>query len=61
MNGKFRARKLVVNDEGEFTHRCLDCGYSTAFQYEDYCDAGCKVLVTECVTCNLLRERTIKD
>lgn len=60
--GKFRALKnTLTNDEGEFTHKCLSCNLSTAYEYEDYCEAGCDVLVIECITCSAMRERTIRD
>jgi hypothetical protein len=57
-DAKFRALKdVLINDDGEFTHKCLNCGQDTAFEYEDICEAGCDVLVVECVSCNLMRER----
>jgi hypothetical protein len=58
----FRALKnVLINDDGEFTHKCLNCGNSTAYEYEDMCEAGCDVLIVECITCNLTRERNITD
>jgi hypothetical protein len=56
--GHFRSLKnVLVNDDGEFTHKCLGCNQNTAFEYEDYCEAGCEVLIVECVNCSATRER----
>ena len=51
--------KVVVNDSGEFSHRCLACNQVTGHQYEDYCAEGCRVLVTECSSCVIFHEAVL--
>lgn len=59
MSNSFRVlKKPFVTDDGEFTHLCVGCDSPTGFQYEDYCEAGCEVSVTECDSCQGMRERT---
>ena len=60
--GKFRTLKTpFVTDDGDFTHKCLNCGESAGLEYEDICEAGCDVWVTECMTCNVFREILMKE
>lgn len=54
-------KETLVNDNGEFTHRCQGCDSASGFQYEDYCVEGCRVLVTECYLCVTFREQPITD
>ncbi len=60
MSRPFRALKkeAFYDGEGPFTHLCVECGTPTGFQYEDVCEAGCEVILTECNRCQGMRERT---
>lgn len=56
-SSKFTVLSSVTDED--CTHRCLNCGASAGYQYEDYCgahDPGCPILVTECGSCGALHE-----